>query len=138
MRRYKYYRLKKTIAFIEKYFTSMDNWKDDFIATAKVSRGWAVLSFDQRSNKLRNISMDSYDLGDIAYSSPILVLDMYKHACFLQYADKKLDYINQFMKNTNWNVIGARLIISLKLTALYETIVKLPFNIVPIRIHPTS
>jgi Fe-Mn family superoxide dismutase len=101
MRRYKYYRLKKTIAFIEKYFTSMDNWKDDFIATAKVSRGWAVLSFDQRSNKLRNISMDSYDLGDIAYSSPILVLDMYEHAYFLQYADKKSDYINQFMKNTN-------------------------------------
>jgi Fe-Mn family superoxide dismutase len=90
-------------------FGSLQNWQEDFIATAKASRGWAVLTFDQRSGRLRNISLDAHDLGNIAYSAPILVLDMYEHAYFLQYADKKGDYINNFMKNINWNVIEERL-----------------------------
>lgn len=94
---------------LETYFGSFENWYDDFIATAKASRGWAVLSYDQRSYRLRNISLDAHDLGNIAYSAPILVLDMYEHAYFLQYADNKAEYINRFMENINWAVVGGRM-----------------------------
>lgn len=94
---------------LENDFGSYDKWAEDFVATAKASRGWAVLAFDQRSNKLRNISLDAHDLGNIAYSAPILILDMYEHAYFLQYADKKVDYINNFMKNINWSVVSERM-----------------------------
>lgn len=90
-------------------FGTMENWQQDFIATAKASRGWALLCLDQRSGRLRNISLDSHDLGNIAYSAPFLVLDMYEHAYFLQYADKKADYINKFMENINWTVVGDRM-----------------------------
>jgi Fe-Mn family superoxide dismutase len=89
-------------------FCSFELWKKDFIATAKASRGWAVLCYDQRSERLRNISLDSHDLGNIAYSAPILVLDVYEHAYFLQYADKKGEYIDNFMRNINWAVVGER------------------------------
>ncbi len=94
---------------IERDFTVFQNWQEDFIATAKASRGWAVLAFDQRSNRLRNISLDAHDLGNIAYYAPYLILDVYEHAYFLQYADNKDEYINNFMKNINWNVIAARM-----------------------------
>lgn len=94
---------------LEKDFGSYKNWQEDFFATAKASRGWAILAFDQRSNRYRNISLDSHDLGNIAYSAPILILDMYEHAYFLQYADKKADYINNFMKNINWAVVTERM-----------------------------
>lgn len=90
-------------------FHSVEQWQEDFIATAKASRGWAMLCLDQRSMRLRNISLDAHDVGNIAYSAPILVLDMYEHAYFLQYADKKADYINAFMKNINWQIVGERL-----------------------------
>ncbi len=90
-------------------FGSYDKWTEDFIATAKASRGWAVLCFDQRSRMFRNISLDAHDVGNITYSAPILVLDMYEHAYFLQYADNKSEYINNFMKNINWAVVGNRL-----------------------------
>jgi Fe-Mn family superoxide dismutase len=89
-------------------FGSFKNWQEDFIATAKASRGWAVLCFDQRSMRLRNISLDAHDLGNIAYSAPILILDMYEHAYFLQYADNKAEYINAFMNNINWPVVAGR------------------------------
>jgi Fe-Mn family superoxide dismutase len=94
---------------LELFFGNFKNWSDDFIATAKASRGWAVLCFDQRSRRLRNISLDAHDLGNIAYSAPALILDVYEHAYFLQYADNKTEYINNFMKNINWSVVGNRL-----------------------------
>lgn len=94
---------------IEIDFGSFINWQDDFTATAKASRGWAVLCYDQRSYRLRNISLDTHDLGNIAYSAPILVLDVYEHAYFLQYADNKTEYINRFMENINWKVIAHRM-----------------------------
>jgi Fe-Mn family superoxide dismutase len=94
---------------LEESFGSVEKWQEDFVATAKASRGWAVLCLDQRSMRLRNISLDAHDVGNIAYSAPILVLDMYEHAYFLQYADKKVDYINAFMKNINWNVVAERM-----------------------------
>lgn len=100
---------RMTREILEKDFGRFENWQEDFIATAKASRGWAVLCFDQRSQRLRNISLDAHDLGNIAYSAPILVLDMYEHAYFLQYEDKKVEYISHFMQNINWKVIGVRL-----------------------------
>ena len=98
-----------TAQMISRDFGCVSDWYEDFIATAKASRGWAVLGYDQRSDRLRNISLDSHDLGNIAYYAPILVLDMYEHAYFLQYADNKAEYINRFMRNINWKVIEERL-----------------------------
>lgn len=94
---------------IEKDFGSFRYWQEDFVATAKASRGWAMLSYDQRSERYRNISLDAHDHGIIAYSAPVLILDMYEHAYFIQYADKKAEYINNFMKNINWSVVGRRM-----------------------------
>lgn len=90
-------------------FGSYEQWQNEFFATAKASRGWVTLAYDVRSKKFRNISLDAHDVGNIAFSTPVLVLDMYEHAYFLQYADKKADYINNFMKNINWDVIKDRM-----------------------------
>jgi Fe-Mn family superoxide dismutase len=101
---------RNTRDLIKNDFGSYQSWQDDFIATAKASRGWAILSYDQRSNRLRNISLDAHDLGNIAYSAPILILDMYEHAYFLQYGDNKAQYITNFMNNINWKVISERVV----------------------------
>ena len=94
---------------ISRDFGGFEKWQEDFIATAKASRGWAILCFDQRSQIFRDISLDAHDVGNITYSAPILVIDMYEHAYFLQYADNKVEYINNFMKNINWEVVASRL-----------------------------
>lgn len=99
----------ETAGVLEQSFGSLQRWKEDFIATAKASRGWAVLCLDQRSMRYRNISLDAHDVGNIAYSAPALVLDMYEHAYFLQYTDNKAAYINAFMNNINWSVVGERI-----------------------------
>lgn len=90
-------------------FGSLEEWEDDFVATAKASRGWAILCYDIRSKRLRNISLDAHDVGNLAICVPILVLDVYEHAYFLQYADDKEEYINNFMNNIDWNVVRRRI-----------------------------
>lgn len=89
-------------------FGGYENWREHFIATAKASRGWAILCYDPRSDRYRNISLDAHDVGNIQLSTPILVLDMYEHAYFLQYADNKAEYINNFMQNIDWDIVKVR------------------------------
>lgn len=90
-------------------YGSFENWQDHFIATAKASRGWAILCYDPRSDSFRNDSLDAHDYGNMSLSIPLLVLDMYEHAYFLQYADNKVEYINRFMENIDWQVVGERM-----------------------------
>ncbi|PXV95787.1 Fe-Mn family superoxide dismutase [Lachnotalea glycerini] len=98
-----------TMKYLMKDFGSFQDWEKHFKATAKASRGWAVLVFDWRSYRFRNISLDAHDVGNISLSTPILVLDVYEHAYFMQYENNKDEYINNFMKNINWNIVSKRI-----------------------------
>lgn len=91
-------------------FGGYEDWENHFVATAKASRGWAILAFDWRSYRFRNISLDAHDVGNIALSTPVLILDVYEHAYFLQYANNKDEYINNFMKNINWPIVDKRIL----------------------------
>lgn len=97
------------VRLLSKYYGSFDNWKDHFVATAKASRGWVILCYDPRSDRLRNISLDTHDFGNVAMSIPLLVIDMYEHAYFLQYEDNKAAYINNFMDNIDWKIVKDRI-----------------------------
>ncbi|BCJ95139.1 superoxide dismutase [Anaerocolumna cellulosilytica] len=94
---------------LSKDYGSFEEWQEHFVATAKASRGWVVLCYDPRSDRFRNISLDAHDYGNIAMSIPLLVLDMYEHAYFLQYADNKVEYIERFMDNIDWQVVKDRM-----------------------------
>jgi Fe-Mn family superoxide dismutase len=95
-------------------FGSFEDWQEQFIATAKASRGWAILLYDWRSYRFRNISFDAHDVGNIIYATPAIVLDVYEHAYFLQYAEKKDVYINNFMNNIKWQVVEKRMFANLQ------------------------
>lgn len=101
---------KTTQNYLIQSFGSYENWENHFIATARASRGWAVLVFDWRSFRFRNISLDAHDVGNIVMATPILVLDVYEHAYFLQYANNKNEYINKFMQNINWSIVDKRIL----------------------------
>jgi Fe-Mn family superoxide dismutase len=94
---------------LEREYGSFENWQKHFVATAKASRGWAILCYDPRSDRFRNISLDAHDVGNISMSIPLLVMDVYEHAYFLQYANHKDRYIDNFMKNIDWNVVKDRI-----------------------------
>ena len=98
----------KTENLINRYFDGVDKWKEDFTACAKAARGWCVLVYEQRTGTFRNILLDSHDDGNIASAYPILVLDMYEHAYFIDYGTDKAAYISRFIDNIPWGIIEKR------------------------------
>ena len=98
----------KTQQLMEKYFGSVDNWREDFIACAKSARGWCTFVYEQRTATCRNILLDLHDYGNIAMAYPIIVLDMYEHAYFLDYGTDKGTYINRFTGSIPWEIVEKR------------------------------
>ncbi|HEX3077198.1 MAG TPA: Fe-Mn family superoxide dismutase [Lachnospiraceae bacterium] len=97
------------ISMIKNQFENFAYWREDFIATAKASRGWAILCYEQRSNRFMNISLDAHDKGVVGMAFPIIVLDTYEHAYYLQYQNDKETYFHNFLDNINWNVVLRRM-----------------------------
>jgi len=90
------------VKMIEKDFGSLDSWKEDMIATGISSRGWAVLAFDFKDNRLHNYGCDAHNVGAVWGAVPVIVLDVYEHAYFMDYGVNRKDYLNSFFKNLDW------------------------------------
>ncbi|MEK7177105.1 MAG: Fe-Mn family superoxide dismutase [Patescibacteria group bacterium] len=83
---------------------NFDLWLNRFKAIALTRGiGWAILYYDSQSKRLLNTWVDEHHLGQLVGLSPILVLDMWEHAYFIDYtpAEKK-KYIEAFFENLNW------------------------------------
>lgn len=93
---------------ITRTFGSYGEWEEDFKATGLSARGWAILTFDSRDGALHNYLLDAHNLGVVANSIPILVLDVYEHAYFIDYGAHRKSYIDAFMLNIDWDVVNRR------------------------------
>ncbi|BCG64658.1 MAG: superoxide dismutase, Fe-Mn family [Methyloprofundus sp.] len=95
---------------IAKRFGSIEKWATDFQATAKAASGWAILATHSLNGKLYNIVCDKHATGVLWMSTPLLVLDVYEHAYYLDYKNNKTEYIAKFMQHIDWIVINRRYI----------------------------
>lgn len=96
------------IEMIRKDYGSLDNWMIHFKALGLASRGWAILAYDFNDGRLRNYMADSHNSYGIWGCSPILVLDMYEHAYFIDFGADKKTYIEVFFQNLNWEAINKK------------------------------
>jgi len=86
---------------------SYEKWEEEFRALGIAARGWVVLAFDWADKKLRNYLSDIHSDG-VWSASPLLILDVYEHAYFIDYGTGRKAYIEAFMKNVNWDVVNQR------------------------------
>jgi Fe-Mn family superoxide dismutase len=91
------------LAMIEKDWGSLDEWKNEMIATGMSARGWAILAFDFRDNRLHVYGSDGHNVGAVWGAIPVIVLDVYEHAYFMDYGISRKAYIDSFFKNLDWN-----------------------------------
>jgi Fe-Mn family superoxide dismutase len=100
---------------IEKDFGSLETFKETFskAAMTRFGSGWAWLSVD-KNGKLFVSSTANQDnpLMDVVEEkgTPILCLDVWEHAYYLKYQNKRADYVNVFWNVVNWKVVNDRLI----------------------------
>ncbi len=87
---------------IEKDFGSFESWLGEFKALGLCARGWVVLAYDFNDGKLHNYLADWHSQGGIWGTAPLLVLDVYEHAYFIDYGSDRKACIEAFWKNFNW------------------------------------
>ena len=94
-----------------KDFGSYEDWEKDFKAIGTMRGiGWTVLYQDSVTRRLLNMWINEHDVGHPAGCNPILVMDVFEHAFMLDYGLKRVDYINAFFKNIDWNEAEKRLL----------------------------
>ena len=94
---------------LEKSFGSVEKWMADLKATGIASRGWAWTAWDQDWNYLFNYAGDAQNSFPVWNASPIVALDVYEHAYYLDYGTARASYIDTFFKNLDWSAVGENL-----------------------------
>jgi Fe-Mn family superoxide dismutase len=96
---------------LTEHFGSVDAWRKEFMASARSlcgGSGWVLLTYSRRDQRLYNqIALN--DSGVLVDATPVLVLDMYEHAYHIDFGANAFAYIDAFMRNIDWKVVGARL-----------------------------
>ncbi|MEK9166398.1 MAG: Fe-Mn family superoxide dismutase [Patescibacteria group bacterium] len=92
---------------ISRDFSSYENWAAEFKALGLCARGWVVLGYDLEEKKLKNIVCDSHNQGGVWNMVAVLIMDVYEHAYFIDYATGRKAYIEAFFKNINWHYVNA-------------------------------
>jgi Fe-Mn family superoxide dismutase len=93
---------------ITKDFTDLKNFQEKFnaAATAQFGSGWAWLVVNQ--GKLEIINLPNQDSPLSQDKKPILGLDVWEHAYYLKFLNKRLDYITAFWNVINWAEVAKR------------------------------
>jgi Fe-Mn family superoxide dismutase len=94
---------------LKKRFGSVEKWVDDFKAAAISARGWAILTQHPVSGKLHNIVSDVHDLGIPVMGIPLAVIDCYEHAFYVDYKNKKADYVTAYPGHIDWAEVDRRI-----------------------------
>ena len=91
---------------VSRDFGSVANWRDDLRATAMGGRGWAWTAYDWDEGRLFNYIGDTQNTFPIWNASPLVALDVYEHAYFLDYQTDRASYIDAFFDNLDWATIN--------------------------------
>ena len=98
------------LAAIAEYFGSYEAFTKHFTAAAMgiQGSGWAYLAWDSLGNRL--VIGQLYDQqGNLAMGNvPLLMLDMWEHAFYLDYQNVKADYVKAFWNIINWDDVAKR------------------------------
>jgi Fe-Mn family superoxide dismutase len=99
---------------INKSFGSFDNFKKQFGDAGKnrFGSGWAWLYVDDSKNlKAGSTPNQDNPLMDISEIKgyPLLALDVWEHAYYLKYQNKRADYVDNWWNVVNWDYVGQRL-----------------------------
>lgn len=95
-------------AAIDEAFGSFDKFKEEFAAAAgtRFGSGWAWLSFGD--GKLHVESTPNQDNPLMHGHTPVLGLDVWEHAYYLNYQNRRPDYVQAFFNVINWDAVAER------------------------------
>ncbi|HXV58736.1 MAG TPA: Fe-Mn family superoxide dismutase [Gaiellaceae bacterium] len=91
---------------IARDFGSAEAWRADLRATGMAGRGWAWTAYDWDEERLFNYVGDAQNTFPVWNATPLVALDVYEHAYFLDYQTDRASYIDAFFANLDWSVVN--------------------------------
>ena len=91
---------------ITRDFGSVASWRADLKATGMAGRGWAWTAYDFDEQRLFNYIGDAQNTFPVWNAAPLVALDVYEHAYFLDYQTDRASYIEAFLGNLDWGVVN--------------------------------
>jgi Fe-Mn family superoxide dismutase len=91
---------------IARDFGSVEAWRSDLKATGLAARGWAWTAYDWDEGRLFNYIGDTQNTYPIWNATPLVALDVYEHAYFLDFQTDRASYIEAFFDNLDWGVVN--------------------------------
>jgi Fe-Mn family superoxide dismutase len=103
---------------IEKNFGSYEKLKSYIAATSKNvdGNGWGILGYQPYSNSLTVLQCENHEKLTQWGVIPLLVIDVWEHAYYLKYRNKRADFVDALFNIINWDNAAQRLDAALKLT----------------------
>jgi Fe-Mn family superoxide dismutase len=104
---------------IDEFFGSFDKFRAHFTAAALgvQGSGWAVLAWDSIGQKLLVQQFFDQQSNFAAGTVPVLMLDVWEHAYYLDYKNVRADYVKAFWNITNWENVEKRFLTAREKTA---------------------
>jgi Fe-Mn family superoxide dismutase len=91
---------------IKRDFGSYAAWRTDLEATGLAARGWAWTAYDWDEGRLFNYIGDAQNTFPVWNATPLVALDVYEHAYFLDFQTDRAAYIEAFLANLDWSVVN--------------------------------
>ena len=87
-------------------FGSVEEWRADLKATGMAGRGWAWTAYDWDEGRLFNYIGDTQNTYPVWNATPLVALDVYEHAYFMDFQTDRASYIEAFFDNLDWDVVN--------------------------------
>jgi superoxide dismutase, Fe-Mn family len=97
--------------YIEKDFGTFERFKKEFTQAAAgvEGSGWAVLTLCRKTDRIFIMQIEKHNVNVIPGFRIMMVLDMWEHAYYLDYKNKRPDYIEAFWNLINWDEVNRKM-----------------------------
>ncbi|AEA12009.1 Superoxide dismutase [Thermoproteus uzoniensis 768-20] len=96
---------------INKQYGSFDKFKAVFTEAANSlpGTGWTALYYDVETGNLQIMTFENHFLNHIGEAPILIIVDEFEHAYYLQYKNKRADYVNAWWNLVNWDFAEKKL-----------------------------
>jgi Fe-Mn family superoxide dismutase len=101
---------KELNASIQSFFGDLDKMKAQMSAAAKTveGSGWGILAYLPMDQSLALLQVENHEKKTVMSAVPLLVVDVWEHAYYLKYQNRRADFITAWWNVVNWDDVSKR------------------------------